>query len=98
MEDIHNNPLSREDKILSELKQLKTLFAVLLGSDELPAKERFSRESITKAAKEFKKMQAARGEWVQNYEMDKIIKHAPYAPVKLFIEEFRKALGIPLDD
>jgi len=89
MEDIHNNPISREDKILSELKQLKQLFAVLLGSEDQPAKERFSRESITKAAKEFKKMQAARGEWVENYDVRKVIKNAPYYPGKLLIEEFQ---------
>ena len=89
MEEIHNNPMSREDKILSELMQLKKLFAVLLGTEEQTSKERFSRESITKAAKEFKKLQVARGEWVENYEVSKIIKNAPYNPAKLLIEEFQ---------
>jgi hypothetical protein len=89
MEENDNIPLSREDKILSELKQLKRLFTVILGTEDLPAKEKFSRTAITKAASEFKKMQAARGEWVQNYDVDKIIKHAPYAPAKLLIEEFK---------
>lgn len=88
MEENDNNPLGREDKILAELKQFRKLFAVLLGTEDLPAKEKFSRLAITRAASEFKKMQAARGEWVQNYEVDKIIKHAPYAPAKLLIEEF----------
>jgi len=89
MEENDNNPLSREDKILAELKQFRRLFTVLLGTEDQPAKEKFSRTAITKAATEFKKMQAARGEWVQNYDVDKIIKHAPYAPGKLLVEEFK---------
>jgi hypothetical protein len=80
MEENDNIPLSREDKILAELKQLRRLFTVLLGTEDIPAREKFSSAVITKAASEFKKMQAARGEWVQNYEVDKIIKHEPYAP------------------
>ena len=89
MEENNDIPLSREDKILAELKQLKRLFTILLGTEDLPAKEKFSKTAITKAAGEFKKMQATRGEWVQNYDVDKIIKHAPYAPAKLLIEEIK---------
>ena len=35
MED-DNIPLSREDKILAELRQLRRLFTVLFGTEELP--------------------------------------------------------------
>lgn len=89
MEEKDNSPLSREDKILSELKQLKKLFTVLLGTEDLPATEKFSRTSITKAAKEFKKMQAERGEWIESGDVNNIIKHAPYNPAKMLIEEFK---------
>ena len=89
MEENENSPLSREDKILAELKQLRKLFTVLLGTEDQPAKEKFSRTAITKAARDFKKMQAERGEWVKNYDVDKIIKSAPYNPAKLLIEEFQ---------
>jgi len=61
MEENDNNSLSREDKILAELQQLRRLFTVLLGTEELPAKERFSRAAIAKAAKDYRKMQAERG-------------------------------------
>jgi hypothetical protein len=40
MEEKDNSPLSREDKILSELKQLKKLFTVLLGTEDLPTNEK----------------------------------------------------------
>jgi len=43
MEENDNNSLNREDKILAELQQLRRLFTVLLGTEELPAKEKFSR-------------------------------------------------------
>ena len=80
MEENDNTPLSREDKILFELKQLTKLFTVFLGTEDLPTRERFSRAAITKAAKEFKEMQAERGEWIASHDVDQIIKHAPYNP------------------
>ena len=89
MEENGNTPLSREDKILVELKQLRRLFTVLLGTEDQSAKEKFSRAAITKAASEFKKMQAARGEWISSGDVDKVIKHAPYNPAKILIEEFQ---------
>jgi len=89
MEENDNNSLSREDKILAELQQLRRLFTVLLGTEELPAKERFSRAAIAKAAKDYRKMQAERGEWISSGEVDDIIKHAPYNPAKMLIDEFQ---------
>lgn len=89
MEDNENTRLSREDKILSELKQLKKLFTVMLGTEDQPAKEKFSKAAIIKASSEFKKMQAARGEWVSPGDVDKVIKHAPYNSAKMLIEEFQ---------
>lgn len=89
MEENENSPLLREDKILSELKQLKKLFTVMLGTEEQPEKEKFSKVAIIKASSEFKKMQAARGEWVSSGDVDEVIKHAPYNPSKMLIEEFQ---------
>jgi hypothetical protein len=88
MEENEISPLEREEKILSELKQLKKLFTVLLGTEDLPPKEKFSRTAITKASNEFKKMQIARREWVENYEIKSIIKHANYNAGKIIIEQF----------
>ncbi len=34
-------------------------------------------------------MQTARGEWVSSGDVDKVIKHAPFNPSKLLIEEFQ---------
>lgn len=89
MGENETSPLLREDKILSELKQLKRLFTVMLGTEDQPAKEKYSRAAIIKASSEFKKMQAVRGEWVSSGDVDKVIKHAPYNPTKMLIEEFQ---------
>jgi len=89
MEENENTRLNREDRILSELKQLKRLFTVMLGTEDQPAKEKFSKTAIIKASIEFKKMQAARGEWVSSGEVGNVIKHAPYNSAKLLIEEFQ---------
>lgn len=89
MEETENIPLNREDKILTELKQLRRLFTVLLGTEDQPTKEKFSRTAITKAAREYRKMQAERGEWVASGDVDDIIKNAPYNPAKMLIEEFQ---------
>ena len=89
MEDLNISPHSGDDKIFAELKQIRKLLSDLVGTSDLPAKEKFSREAISKAATKFKKMQIERGEWVENSDVDKIIKHAPYAPAKLLIEQFK---------
>ena len=89
MEENESSSPLREDKILSELKELKRLFTVMLGTEDKPAKEKFSKDAIIKASIEFKKMQAIRGEWVSSGDVDKVIKHAPYNPAKILIEEFQ---------
>jgi hypothetical protein len=60
MEENEISPLVHQDKILSELKQLKRLFTVLLGIEYQPAKEKFSRAALIRVLSKFKKMQAAR--------------------------------------
>jgi hypothetical protein len=89
MEENEISSLKREDQILSELKQLKRLFTVMLGTEDQPAKEKFSKTAIIKASSEFKKMQAVRGEWLSSGDVNIVIKHAPYNPAKMLIEEFQ---------
>lgn len=48
MEENETAPLLREDKILSELKQLKRLFTVMLGTEDQPAREKLSKTAIIK--------------------------------------------------
>lgn len=89
MEETENIPLNREDKILTELKQLRRLFTVLLGTEDQPTKEKFSRTAITKAAREYRKMQAERGEWVASGDVDDIIKMPHIIRRRCSLKSFR---------
>jgi len=77
-----------EDQILKEIKELRSLLSQLIGTSDLPAKEKFSKESITKARAEFKKLSVERGEWIPEHSISSIIKKAPYSPGKFIIEKF----------
>jgi len=77
-----------EERILSEIKQIRKLLSQLVGTTDLPVKQKFSKEAILKAAKEFRQLSIERGEWIPNDEIQKIIKHAPWYPAKIIIERF----------
>ncbi|MEX0981368.1 MAG: hypothetical protein WD577_11060 [Bacteroidales bacterium] len=88
-QDVEYALLNREDMIFAELKQLRKLLSNLIGTQDLPAKEKFSREAISKAAKEFRNLQIARKEWIESYEIKSVIKHANYNSGKILIEQFQ---------
>lgn len=77
-----------EEKVLKELKGIKKMLSELIGTSELPAKEKFSKEAITKAAKEYRKMAIERGEWLTDDEISKVIRKAPWGSGKVLIEKF----------
>lgn len=87
--DIESSNLTNEDKITKELKQIRKLLSALIGTSDLPAKEKFSKEAVSKASKEFKKLQIARNEWVDNYDISSIIKHSNHKSGKILIEQFQ---------
>ena len=63
-----------QKQILSEIKELKSLLAKVIGTSELPPEQQFSVEAIDKAAKEFQKLAIDRGEWVKDEDISKFIK------------------------
>ena len=65
-----------QEQIIKELKELKTVISKLIGTSDLPAKERFSKEAILKACKEFQKLSIERGEWVSDWDLYKYFKNA----------------------
>jgi len=77
-----------EEKILKEVKQIRQMMSELIGTSDLSANEKFSKEAIAKAAKEYKKLSIERGEWLARYDIYKIIKNAPYSSGKIIIEKF----------
>lgn len=81
--------ISNMDQILKEVRELKSLLSELIGTKDLPKNEKFSKAAIEKAAKEFKKLSIERGEWIEDYHIDRIIKNAPYHAGKFIIKEFQ---------
>jgi hypothetical protein len=77
-----------EDKILKEIKQIRRLLSELVGTSELPASQKFSKEAIAKTAKEFQKMSIERGEWLSDDGIRKVIKSATWRSGKMIVEKF----------
>jgi hypothetical protein len=78
----------QQSQIATELKELKLLLSKIVGSSDLPSKEQFSPQILDKAAKEFKKLSIARGEWITEYELYKHFKDAHYGCGKFIREKF----------
>lgn len=74
-----------QEKILQEIQQLKDAFTRLIGDDSAENGQSYSAEAISKAAKQFKQLSVERGEWVDDYHINKIIKSAPYNGTGAFI-------------
>jgi len=81
--------MDNQDKILNEIKSIKTLLAKVVGTSELPQKLQFSKTAIDKVAVEFQKLSIQRGEWIEGSDIKKIIRHAPYNPSKFLINELK---------
>lgn len=76
------------DKLYAEIKQVRTLLATVVGTQDLPKKEQFSKEALKKAAAEFRKLQIERREWIQESDISKVIRSANYGSGKFLIEKF----------
>ncbi|MFT3749120.1 MAG: hypothetical protein QM768_12415 [Agriterribacter sp.] len=77
-----------QQTILKELKQLKSAIAVLIGTSDLPDAEQFSKEAISKAAREFRKMHADRSEWIKESEIGRYLKNSSWSAGKFIRSEF----------
>ena len=77
-----------EDKILKEIIQIRQLLSQLIGTADLPPGDRFSKEKIEKAAKEFQKLAIQRGEWLSANELYNVFNNAPWNCAKFIIEKF----------
>lgn len=77
-----------EKQILDELQVLKNLVAHIVGTSGLPQDEQFSKEHLDKAAKAFQKLSIERGEWIDESDISKVIKGAPYQSGKFIQKEF----------
>ena len=77
-----------ENKLLSEIKELKAAISILIGTSDLHPKDQFSKEALDKAAKQFQKLSIERGEWISDGDIHKYIKKAHYRAGSFIIREF----------
>ena len=78
-----------DSQILKEIKELRAVIALLIGSSDLPVKQQFSMDAIKKAAAEFQKLTIERGEWIAETDIHKIIRKAPWYCAAFIIEKFK---------
>ena len=77
-----------QKELLSEIRELKSAIAALIGTSDLPPGEQFSKEALDKAAKQFQKLSIERGEWISDGDIHKYIKKAHYRAGTFIIREF----------
>lgn len=80
--------VAMQKQILADIKEIKSILANLIGTDELPATDQFSLEAISKAAKQFQKMKIERGGWVKESDIGRYLKGADWRTGKFIRAEF----------
>ena len=84
---IRNN-LHMDDKTLKEIKEIRLLLSKIIGTSDLPIKERFSNNALDEAANHFRVLSIKRKEWISGSEISAIIRNAPYNAGRFIIEHF----------
>lgn len=54
-------------EILKELQAIRVILANLVGTSNVPEGERFSTETLDKAAQRFLKLSIERGDWIEQW-------------------------------
>ncbi len=80
--------MKNQERVLKELKELKTLISKLIGTEDLPSKMKFSKTALDNAKEEYKKLSIERGKWLESHEISDVIKDAPYSAGKFIREHF----------
>ena len=85
-----------QKQILSEIKELKSLLAKIIGTSDLPVEQQFSIEAVDKAAKEYQNLAIERGYW------ERVTKHLMKNRKSFILVSlnavFQKALGLQWSD
>lgn len=77
-----------EDKIYTELKELRLLLARLIGTADQPVENQFSQEAVEKAAKAYQRMTIERGDWITEKEFPKYLGLCSWRAGKFIQEAF----------
>lgn len=77
-----------EDKIFTELAQIKKVLTHIIGTSELAPSKQFSIEALNKAAKEFKKLNTLKNGWIKDYDVRKYFPGCVTGVGKFIRDEF----------
>jgi len=77
-----------EKEILTEIQELKTILAKLIGSDKEIPENQFSEEALNRAQNLYLKMSIERGDWVKDTEIVRYIKSVPWNVGSFIRKEF----------
>ena len=78
-----------EKEFLDELRQLRVAISKVVGTSNKPPGQQFSIEALEKTEKEFQKLSIERNEQVEERNIEKIIKSAPWDAGKFIREHFK---------
>ena len=81
--------MEKQEQILNEIKELKSIIAKLLGLSNPSIENPFSAEGLEKAAKEYRKLSIERGEWVSSHDIRKFVKSASYNSANFLIKHLQ---------
>ena len=77
-----------EEKIYTELKELRLLLAKIIGTSDQARENQFSQEAVEKAAKAYQKMTIERGDWITEKELPKYLGPCSWRAGKFIREAF----------
>lgn len=86
-ENRRDSQMEKQEQILNEIKELKSIIAKLVGLSGQSTDKPFSTEALEKAAKLYQKLSIERGDWVNSHDINKHIKSASYNPGNFIIKE-----------
>lgn len=73
--------MEKQEQILNEIKELKSIIAKLVGLSGQSTENPFSTEALGKAAKLYQKLSIEKGDWVNSHDINKhgnildLVKH-----------------------
>jgi hypothetical protein len=80
--------MDKQDTILKELHELKTILSTVIGTADRSGADRFSTETLNQAAKLFQKMSIERGDWVVEDDLPKYLGPCPWHAGAFIRKEF----------
>jgi hypothetical protein len=80
--------MDKQDAILRELQELKSILSIVIGTADRVEEDRFSTEALNEAEKLFKRMSIERGDWVGEKSLEQYLGPCPWNAGSFIRKEF----------